>query len=299
MDVNIGEIYAGILSPRSLSSYEREWKNYTRYVEDKGINANDPDALRAYRTYLIDETNYKVTALNSRLRIIRAIFSMFAKREIISKQTGYLFREVPLVRPSSLPERSKVKRNRISPAEMREIMDRTRVDPHNPLPNLERALLLTLATSGMRAAELSRVRVEDVVKDPAGHCIENVMAKGKNEARTVPISGEAYEAIMDWLYVRPIQSNYVFTHTVSEFGQLLWRRTAITPKRIWEIVKKYAAKIDRPELSPHDFRRFVGTTLAADNIRVAQKVLGHSDISMTARYYVLDQAPLGVTEGMF
>ena len=52
-------------------------------------------------------------------------------------------------------------------------------------------------------------------------------------------------------------------------------------------------------ISPHSFRRFVGTELAKRDIRQAQKALGHARIETTARHYVLDELAGGLTEGLY
>jgi integrase len=50
---------------------------------------------------------------------------------------------------------------------------------------------------------------------------------------------------------------------------------------------------------PHDFRRFVGTQLAKQNIRKAQKALGHKRIDTTAQHYVLDELEVGLTDDLY
>ena len=61
----------------------------------------------------------------------------------------------------------------------------------------------------------------------------------------------------------------------------------ISEVTVWNIVK------------PHDFRRFVGTQLAAKDIRKAQKALGHKSIEVTARHYVLDELEVGLTDHLY
>ncbi len=65
---------------------------------------------------------------------------------------------------------------------------------------------------------------------------------------------------------------------------------------MWNIIKRYAAMCDLQHINPHDFRRFVGTQLAAQDIRKAQKALGHASIEVTAKHYVLDELEIGLTD---
>jgi integrase len=61
----------------------------------------------------------------------------------------------------------------------------------------------------------------------------------------------------------------------------------------------YGEQAGIPHIKPHDFRRFVGTQLAKKDLRTAQKVLGHKNITTTARYYVMDDVEAGSTDGLF
>ena len=74
---------------------------------------------------------------------------------------------------------------------------------------------------------------------------------------------------------------------------------AMSEAAVWQAVQKYATKCGLAHIKPHDFRRFVGTQLTAKDIRKAQLALGHKDISVTARHYVLDKLEAGETDNLF
>jgi integrase len=73
----------------------------------------------------------------------------------------------------------------------------------------------------------------------------------------------------------------------------------ISAAAAWQIVAGYAAACGLEHVKPHDFRRFVGTQLAARDIRQAQRVLGHKRIDTTVRHYVLDDLAPGLTDGLY
>ena len=74
----------------------------------------------------------------------------------------------------------------------------------------------------------------------------------------------------------------------------------ISESGLWKCVVKYAHICGLAHVKVHDFRRYVGTQLTAKgDIRMAQKALGHKDISVTARQYALDQLPVGVTDNLY
>jgi integrase len=64
-------------------------------------------------------------------------------------------------------------------------------------------------------------------------------------------------------------------------------------------VHKYALACDLPQITPHDFQRFVGTELAKRNLRQAQRALGHQRLETTVPHYVLDELQAGLTEGLY
>jgi len=65
------------------------------------------------------------------------------------------------------------------------------------------------------------------------------------------------------------------------------------------VVRHYARQVGLQHISPHSFRHFVGTEVAKKSgIRQAQLVLGHKDISSTARY-VHDELAGGLTDGLY
>ena len=66
-----------------------------------------------------------------------------------------------------------------------------------------------------------------------------------------------------------------------------------------QLLRHYAAVAGLPPVTPHDFRRFVGTQLAKRDVRQAQRALGHADIATTAKHYIFDELEVGVTDGLY
>ena len=64
-------------------------------------------------------------------------------------------------------------------------------------------------------------------------------------------------------------------------------------------MRKYTDEAGLDDVKPHDFRRFVGTQLARNDIRQAQKALGHKRLETTARHYVLDELEAGLTDDLY
>jgi integrase len=189
-------------------------------------------------------------------------------------------------------------RVRIEPLDMRRVCE---------LPNRstligmrDAALLATLASSALRVAELAGLHAEDVVSRRGGWLLL-VLGKGDEEVREAPLAREAKELIDAWLLARPVTSWYVFTSFQARgrsAARSLPTDRPMDPSAVWRVVRGYAEVAGLVGVKPHDFRRFVGTQLAAGDIRKAQKALGHKRIDTTARHYVLDELEPGLTDDL-
>ncbi|MEM6476360.1 MAG: tyrosine recombinase [Pseudomonadota bacterium] len=147
------------------------------------------------------------------------------------------------------------------------------------------ALLELLYGSGLRATELVGLPLSSVPRDAP---LLTVMGKG-GQARMVPVSERARDAITAWLKVRPTepQSRFLFP---SRGGKHLTR------VRLFQMLKELAARadLDPSWISPHVLRHAFATHLleGGADLRVLQTLLGHADIATTQIYTHVDAARL-------
>lgn len=147
------------------------------------------------------------------------------------------------------------------------------------------ALLELLYGSGLRATELVSLPLSAVPRDAP---LLTVMGKG-GQARMVPVSERAKEAISAWLEVRPKVpvSRFLFP---SRGGKPLSR------VRLFQLLKELAtrADLDPKGISPHVLRHAFATHLleGGADLRVLQTLLGHADIATTQIYTHVDAARL-------
>ena len=190
------------------------------------------------------------------------------------------------VRPST--------RRRISPEEMRRLCDAPALSQLKGWR--DRALLHTLASSGLRASELVTLREEQVTCTGGSFFVE-VMGKYQLYPRLACLSHEARAALDAWVARRPLESPYLFT--AFQGRSLRPLPVPLSTRGLRFIVEAYARCAGLAHVSPHGFRRFVGTQLARTDIRMAQRALGHRSIETTARHYVLDDLQGGLTDGLY
>lgn len=286
-------IIEGSVSPRSFKMYKRDWNAYAAFAGDGVL---DSATFARWREYMTTKTTYSPRTINRMLTAVRTVMREAASRKLITKELYGEFTFIRSVKERSLKGRMREhNRTRITPENMRRLCDA----PHKRtlLGMRDRALLLTMASSGARITEVVTLTVDHVGCED-GNCY--IMVNGKIDVtwRRAPLSREAYDAVMLWLGARGVESEYVFTAFAGKGSTRVTAR-CMTAVSGWRVVKKYSDRIGLEHIKPHDFRRFVATQLVKKNPRQAQLALGHTSISSTYQYYVLDELEHGVTDGLF
>jgi integrase/recombinase XerD len=291
-------ILAGQVRLSTIAMYRRDFMEYLDFAGDFD-QALNPATLARWRTELADSTKSPNT-INRMLSAVRALMKSAAEQGYISNQVAQSFEGVRGVKVAALRDRLKRNaRTRISAADMRRLCEAP--DTTTLAGKMHRALLLTLATSGLRISELVTLTLGQIEERNHGKTkgfIVKVLGKTDTEAREAPLAVEAYVAIHEWLAVRPVASEWIFTGFGGR-GSRDPKVTHIHQVSAWELVKRYADAVELEGIKPHDFRRFVGTQLARDNPRQAQKALGHKSIDTTYKHYVLDELEIGLTDSLF
>jgi integrase/recombinase XerD len=287
-------ILAGQLAPSSIAMYTRDFAAYVAFAGTPAL-VLEPATLARWRAHLAQATDKSPNTINRMLSAVKRILREAAAQGYVHNEVAAAFEQVAGVKVAALKNRIKGNaRVRIEPTDMRAVCE---------LPEMERliglrdtALLATLASSGLRVSELVSLTCGQI--RPKGKSYV-VVVRGKNDVvpREAPLSREAYGHIQVWLDARPVDSDYVFTAFDGRGARLTDRPISTTA--IWKIVRKYTDEAGLDDVKPHDFRRFVGTQLARNDIRQAQKALGHKRLETTARHYVLDELEAGLTDNLY
>lgn len=133
-----------------------------------------------------------------------------------------------------------------------------------------RSLMLFLAYTGLRRAEMARLRVQDIDRQQA-----SIWVHGKARAQAHPIPADALPAL-DLLLTGTGPDDYVIPGS-TERG----RRN-----RIAETFRYWQKKLGEPRLHPHALRHSIATILLRQGVGAAtvQRFLRHSSFAMTQRY---------------
>jgi integrase/recombinase XerD len=167
----------------------------------------------------------------------------------------------------------------------------------DPCWRRDRALLELLYATGCRASEISNLRLADLHLDE-GFCL--CRGKGDKE-RVTPLNARAVAAVGAYFeHERPELA--ARRASPPEWVLLSYRGRRLRRERIWELLKRYAARVGAPqEVSPHTMRHSFATHLLAGgaDLRQVQEMLGHASIATTQIYTHVDPTRLKAVHKKF
>jgi len=145
-----------------------------------------------------------------------------------------------------------------------------------------RALLSLLIGCGLRRAEVTALRLEDLQLREGYWVVADLRGKG-GHIRTIPVPQWVKEAVDSWTVGAGITSGPLL-RSINKAGRI-WG-LGFTPKVIWAIVKANAKSCGLPSVAPHDLRRTCARLChqAGGELDQIQFLLGHVSIQTTERY---------------
>ena len=145
----------------------------------------------------------------------------------------------------------------------------------------DRAILLTLTTTGLRRTELASLELGQLQQRAGDWVFVDIMGKGK-KMRSVKVPSATYEAIMTWTQAANITEGRLF-RSVNKGGAI---GEAMSSQAVQDLVKLYAQQCGFENLAAHDLRR-TSATIAKNNGASTKQIqiqLGHSSEITTERY---------------
>ncbi|MGH2497540.1 MAG: tyrosine-type recombinase/integrase [Ktedonobacteraceae bacterium] len=306
-------ILSHLLDPSSLRIYCRDFYAYLEFA-GTAEQACYPAKFAQWINHLArakkpgSDRGYSAATINRMAAAVRKTMKEASRQGYVHPLTAKAFQEVEGASERGLKENQRPhNRVEIKADAMREMTDLANGDRLLELRN--RAILFTLASTGLRVDTFRQLRLDQIVHRESDWAF-HIRSKNEVKFRDVPMSDEAYSAIQAWLAARPKNSAYIFTHFEggkSESNNARLSDKPLSSVSIWRIVKRYGAEVGLvdPEtlasiIKPHDFRRFVGTRIAKKRgPKQAQLQLGHKHIATTLDNYVLEEPEAGVTNDLF
>ena len=257
------------------SSLER----FQKWAAERGMESAAMVTPSLLSEFLISEKKRGLSATSVKLEAValRVFFRFLTARGRIPFDPA---EKLPLPRlPHTLPQP-------LSQDEVARLVSSPAGD--TPLEIRDRALLELLYACGLRIAEACSVRLENL--DDEGGVIR-VTGKG-NKTRLIPVGKAALEALH--FYLSNARPKLVSPKSGGEIF-LSVRGHALTPARIWQVVRLYAKRAGIEEsVHPHQLRHSFATHLLSGgaDLRIIQEMLGHASIATTQIYTQVDRSQL-------
>ena len=243
---------------------ESTTRRYLRYVErfaqhfGKSPDKLSPDHLRTYQSYLLKVRKLDPGTVECHVSALRFLFIRTLHRHEFRQFLPYpkIRRKLPKI--LSLEEVTRL------------------IDASSGL--FERTLLMVLYGTGMRRAEIARLKIDDI--DSQRMVIHVVNGKGGKD-RDLPLSPKLLETLRAyWRWLKP--ETYLFPSRTNREAE-----QPITDKTVWRACSEAASRSGiRKRVTPHLLRHSWATHLleAGTDLRTIQLLLGHEDLEVTARY---------------
>jgi integrase/recombinase XerD len=251
--------------------------SYLRTVEEFSRRFNcSPDRLgprhiREYQAELFQKRKFSPNTVAQRLAALRFFYTKTLKKVWSIEETPY-------------PRKTLHMPTILSQEEVAQLIDAAR-------PPFHRTLLMALYATGLRRAELARLRVSDV--DSKRMVIHVRGGKGRKD-RDVMLSPKLLEALREhWRGLQRKPSAWLFPGNRWHTGV-----TPITTKVVWNACKEAAQRAGlQKDVHPHTLRHCFATHLleAGADLRTIQILLGHRDLKETTIYLHLSQRHLHAT----
>jgi len=245
-------------SQTTVNTYLKVVEDFARYFH-RPPDELGKEQIRAYQVHLFQERKLGVRTVGLHTAALRFFFCKTLKR-------AYPVEEVPYPRA---PRRLPIILTREEAIRL--------IDSASNL--FHRAMLITMYSTGMRRAELCRLKVEDI--DSTRMLIHIRQGKGGKD-RDVPLSPKVLETLREyWRWMKP--QTYMFPGTIN--GSRADK--PITPKVLWEACREAAqragiTKAVRPHLLRHSFATHL--VEGGADLPTVQALLGHTDLKPTSIY---------------
>ena len=259
------------LAPTSLASYRRDLTQWAAWLDIRGrtllaAQRMDVDAWLAEQF----RAKAKATSIARRLSSLRRFYALQLQQATMRADPTARVRAPKL--PRRLPKN-------LSEDQVEALLAAPNVE--TSLGLRDRAMLETLYATGLRASELTGLKIAQVSLDMG---VVRVLGKGSKE-RLVPLGEEAIAWIKRYLKT---SRTMLAAKGRSDAIFITARGGPLTRQAFWALLKRYAVKSGIPaaSLSPHVLRHAFATHLLnhGADLRVVQLLLGHADITTTTIY---------------
>ena len=265
------------VSNNTLQSYERDLKQYERYLSEQGKEYKEEtnEGIKEYITYM-QEIGKKSSTISRGLASIRSFYQYGVKNKDVENDP---------TEGISSPKIEKRVPSVLTSSEVALLLDQPKnVDLKG---TRDKAMLEFAYATGMRVTEIISLDIDDVNLEEG-----YVVCRFGSKQRNIPLGSLSLKALKEYIEEsRPylIRDENVKALFVNINGKRLTRQG------FWKIVKYYKEQAHiTKDITPHVLRHSFATHLLNNgaNLRVIQHLLGHSNITTTQIYSHLSNESL-------
>jgi integrase/recombinase XerD len=254
----------------TINSYLRTVEEFSRRFHCSPDRLG-PRHIREYQAELFQKRKFSPNTVAQRLAALRFFYTKTLKKVWSIEETPY-------------PKKTLHMPTILSQEEVARLIDAA-------WPPFHRTLLMALYATGLRRAELARLKVSDV--DSKRMVIHVRGGKGRKD-RDVMLSPKLLEALREhWRGLQRKPSAWLFPGNRWHTGD-----TPIDTKVVWNACKEAGQRAGlQKDVHPHTLRHCFATHLleAGADLRTIQILLGHRDLKETTIYLHLSQRHLHAT----
>lgn len=255
------------LARRTIAIYGQHLRPFLEWSERRNVSAVEavtPDDLRAFMLWLADG-GHNAGGQHVFFRVLKTWLRWY---EAEVEPAGWR-NPIAKLKPPKLPDTP------LEPADLQNAERMLNAAGSGRMAERDRAIVLTLLDTGLRASELTALDLADL--DAATGALLVRHGKG-GKARTVFLGQKARRAVRAWLRERggaPVAA--LFTNEsggrLSYFG-------------LREIVRRLAVRAGVPVPPLHAFRRAFALNFLRNggDLLSLQRMMGHADITLLRRY---------------
>ena len=262
------------LEPTTILWYDGSIKRFYKYLRRRVLPANlealSVETLRDFLIHQRQQGNSPRTILNF-IRALRAFCTFLVKRNYLPNNP---FDEIEKPKISRrLPEFLDEEEARQL---LRACMDMKRFYKSQRYRDV--AIIAMFLFTGIRKKELLNLKLQDFNQE-RGY----IKVSAKNKERLIPLNETVIEFVKDYLKVRPertVDNLFVSTNR---------RGSALTTQGLYDMFRDLRKKVKiHKKICPQILRHTFCTLMLRNgvNLRDIQLLVGHADISTTARFYL-------------
>lgn len=262
-------------SQRTIESRQKALAHLGQWLEEQ---KHEVCGSKEVRSFLVSygETGVRPVSVATYFSRIQTFFNFLVTEGILE------------VSPVKSLKRPVFRSNQVQPFDLDQIVSLLLAASKSKQPKRDRAILLLLLDTGIRASELCDLKASDV-NLKGKRCV--VLGKG-NKKRTLYFGVYLVEALKDFYeFERDSSGVYLFESRLS-----VVKSKKLTTSGLRQLIERLGkvAEVEAVRCSPHTFRHTFAIEFLRNggNIFTLKELLGHTTLAMVNKYLAIAQADL-------